>query len=184
MRWFSYGATTKRAAIQNALWQLEMPKTKRACSAIGNKIFCTGIFSISGQMSQTSQKCSNILQHYRSQALVCIVKYFWAWHLPNPHIWGMRPMRVRTMTITGDSSWYFTFISFPTIFEATPLVALYLYWYKIFYLRLPNRPKMDEKNGNTSKMDTPTIFEKMMFFSLFPSHFCPHFLSHFSERLK
>ena len=32
------------------------------------------------------------------------------WRVP---WWGMR---VRTITITGDSLWYFTFISFPTIF--------------------------------------------------------------------
>ena len=71
-------------------------------------------------MSWTSEKCSNILQHHRSETLICIVKYFWAWHLPNPHIssspqaypWGMRV----TMTVTGDSSRYFTFVSFPTIF--------------------------------------------------------------------
>ena len=35
-------------------------------------------------MSQTSQKCSNIPQHHCSEALICIVKYFWMWHLPNP----------------------------------------------------------------------------------------------------
>ena len=37
-------------------------------------------------MSRTSQKCLNILQHHCSEALICIIKYFWAWHLPNPHI--------------------------------------------------------------------------------------------------
>ena len=48
----------------------------RACSAIRNKIFCTGIFSNFGQMLQTSQKCSNILQHHRLEALICIIMYF------------------------------------------------------------------------------------------------------------
>ena len=37
-------------------------------------------------MLRTSQKCLNILQHHRLEALICIVKYFWVWHLPNPHI--------------------------------------------------------------------------------------------------
>lgn len=84
------------------------------------------------------------------------------------------------------------------IFFAVPVVGQWMEWddshmgqqQKEQQFKMPfgnlkyQRQKMDEKNGNTSKMDTPTIFEKMMFFSLFPSHFCPHFLSHFSERLK
>jgi len=38
------------------------------------------------------------------------------------------------------------------------------------------------KNGNTSKIDTMSIFEKWMFFGHSSSHFCLHFWSHFSER--
>ena len=34
------------------------------------------------------------------------------------------------MTVTGDSLQYFTFVSFPTNFKATPLASLYLYQYK------------------------------------------------------
>ena len=66
-------------------------------------------------MSWTSEKCSNILQHYRSETLICIVKYFWAWHLPNPHIssspqatleeWGWRwPSQVTVRDISRLSA--------------------------------------------------------------------------------
>ena len=70
-------------------------------------------------MSWTSEKCSNILQHHRSEALICIVKYFWVWHLPNPHVSSALKAPLRNEGDDdrhSDSSRYFTFISFPTIF--------------------------------------------------------------------
>ena len=91
-------------------------------------------------MSWTSEKCLNILQHHRSEALICIVKYFWVWHLPNPHISSALKAPLRNEGDDDHHRWQFAIIHFCQLSHHFYLASLYLYQYKIFYLRLPNRP--------------------------------------------
>ena len=104
-------------------------------------------------MSWTSEKCSNILQHHRLEALICILKYFWAWHLPNPHIssspqatleeWGWRWLSQVTVHDISLSSAFPPFSPCITLFVpvqnilfaiAEQALRLVFWWYSTFFL--------------------------------------------------
>ena len=132
-------------------------------------------------MSWTSEKCSNILQHHCSEALICIVKYFWVWHLPNPHISSALKAPLRNEGDDDRHRWQFAIIHFHQLSHHFHLASLYLYQYKIFYLRLPNRPLYVDTNGKTAeerRRGSKNAFQKLLrssFLSGYVDAYWPHY---------